>query len=425
MSGTDRARPPSKLGKNLNNRRHDHTSWLTHFVRGRDPDQDFPGTTEEEYLYYAGEELDPDAGAFDVLKAIIRLGGIKPGYSFRGGRTTIYGGKPAVCATEMPLYSLAKYAKSRAKQGNVSVYGIAFLKSEFYASGGRPAIYGLSTDDVSYVTNTDTSRILAESVLPRSEQYRYVAYNPALPRRRLDWSHEREWRWIPRHEQKDEIWAKEQNGLGPTPALPVFKGRIDGRHFTKVCIIVWSNDEAEDVRNLLTGLYLAGSNNYGTPFDKSLIERSSIIVLEAVVKAVEEGNDINSQTIEGLAAAQLLQPITITTPPPNAQEIVNAAYAEATRVSAAAHAAYEEEHGSSFSGFAHVHVATKDLTNPIVQYLLDNKMADGPFDSEVWISVPGVRGSGDAYRGEAVCAAVAKVFRDSFGIEVYVTVRDD
>ncbi|WP_181791668.1 hypothetical protein, partial [Myxococcus llanfairpwllgwyngyllgogerychwyrndrobwllllantysiliogogogochensis] len=123
-------------------------------------------------------------------------------------------------------------------------------------------------------------------------------------------------------------------------------------------IIVWSNDEAEDVRNLLTGLYLAGSNNYGTPFDKSLIERSSIIVLEAVVKAVEEGNDINSQTIEGLAAAQLLQPITITTPPPNAQEIVNAAYAEATRVSAAAHAAYEEEHGSSFSGFAHVHAVS-------------------------------------------------------------------
>ena len=409
----------------MNSRRHDHTSWLTHFVRGRNPDQDFPGATEEEYLFYAGEELEPDADAFDVLKAIIRLGGIKPGHSFRGDRTTIYGGKPAVCVTEMPLYALAKYAQSRATQGNVSAYGIAFLKSEFYASGGRPAIYGLSTDNVSYVKNTDKCRILADSVLPRSEQYRYVAYNPALSRGRLDWSHEREWRWIPRDERKDQIWAKEHDGLGSTPALPIFKGQIDGRHFTKVCVIVWSNDEAEEVRNLLTGLYLAGSNNYDTPFDKSLIERSRIIVLEEVVKAVEEGNDINAQTIEGLAAAKLLQSITITTPPPDAQKIVDAAYADATLVSAAAHAAYEEEHGSSFSGFAHVHVATTDLTNPIVQYLLDTKMAVGPFDNEVWISVPGVGGSGDRDRNEAVCKAVAQVFEDSFGIDVYITVRDD
>lgn len=413
------------LGKKLNNRRHDHTSWLTHFVRGRNPDQDFPGATEEEYLYYAGEELEPDAEAFDVLKAIIRLGGIKPGHSFRGDRTTIYGGKPAVCATEMPLYALAKYAQSRVKQGNVSAYGIAFLKSEFYASGGRPAIYGLSTDDVTYVVNTDKSRILAESVLPRSEQYRYVAYNPALPTRRLDWSHEREWRWIPRDEWKDQIWAKERDGLGPTPALPVFKGQIDGRHFTKVCVIVWSNDEANEVRNLLTGLYLAGSNNYDTPFDKSLIERSRIIVMEDVVKAVEEGNDINSQTIEGLTAAQLLQPITITTPPSNAKEIVDEAYAEAAKVVDAVGAEYDEAHGTSFSGYARVHLTTTDLTNPIVQYLLKTEMATGPFDDEVRIKVPGATGLGDKERGLEVCWAVLEVFEDKFGIDIHIDCRDD
>jgi hypothetical protein len=113
--------------------RHDHTRWLTHFVRDRLPEQDFPGESEDEAAYFEGGELEPDADAFSVLKTIIRLGGIIPGYSFRSGRTTIYGGRPAVCATEMPLYSFAQYVQSRNDPAKVSAYGIAFLKSEFYA----------------------------------------------------------------------------------------------------------------------------------------------------------------------------------------------------------------------------------------------------------------------------------------------------
>ena len=54
---------------------------------------------------------------------------------------------------------------------------------------------------------------------------------------------------------------------GPTPALPVFKGRIDGRQATRVCIIVWTQEEAEGIRRSLTGFYLAGNNNYDTRFD--------------------------------------------------------------------------------------------------------------------------------------------------------------
>jgi hypothetical protein len=98
----------------LNGMRQDHTNWLIHFVRDRLPEQDFPGETEEEYLHHVGAELEPDADAFCVLKTIIRLGGLYPGYSFRSGRTTIYGGEPVVCATEMPLYSFAKYVSDTA-----------------------------------------------------------------------------------------------------------------------------------------------------------------------------------------------------------------------------------------------------------------------------------------------------------------------
>src|SRR5690349_18006638 len=64
--------------------RHDHTRWLTHFVRDRVPDQDFADDRVKDGV---GGELGPDADAFSVLAAIIRLGGITPGYSFRNGRT--------------------------------------------------------------------------------------------------------------------------------------------------------------------------------------------------------------------------------------------------------------------------------------------------------------------------------------------------
>jgi hypothetical protein len=82
----------------------DHTNWLTHFVRDRLPEQDFPCTDEDD-AGFEGGELEPAAGVFSVLKNGHTIGGIIPGHPFLGGRTTIYGGEPAVCATEMPLYS--------------------------------------------------------------------------------------------------------------------------------------------------------------------------------------------------------------------------------------------------------------------------------------------------------------------------------
>src|SRR4051794_25119474 len=108
--------------------RHDHTSWLIHFVRNRNPEQDFPGQSEDDAKYFAGGELELDASAFQVLCSIIRLGGLIPGYSFRKGKTTLYGGDPVVCVTEMPLYAFASYVKQAATTGRVSAYGIAFLK---------------------------------------------------------------------------------------------------------------------------------------------------------------------------------------------------------------------------------------------------------------------------------------------------------
>jgi len=406
--------------------RHDHTQWLMHFVRDRIPEQDCPGQTEEEYMYYAGGELEQDASAFSVLRAIIRLGGIRPGHSFRNERTTIYGGQPALCVTEMPLYSFADYARSRNDSSKVSAYGIAVLKSEFYAAGGRPAIYGLSTDNISMVQNHSTVRILPDPVLPRSEQYRYVAYNPSSKSAWIDWSHEREWRWIPRDEETDQIWVKDHHDIiGPVPALPLFKGKLEhDSPISRVCVIVWTKAEAAEIQELLTALYLAESNNYGTVFDRNVIVNSKIIILSDVIAAVEGGKKLEAQTIEGLDAADLLESIVIAVEPPDAEKRAINAFKMATRAAADAQSKFREKHGrgNGFCGFAHP--TTTDVTNPMVQYLLSKKMASGPFDGRVWIDVP-MEFEQSLDFAEAGCEAAAKSLAGSLGIEVYVESKYD
>jgi hypothetical protein len=407
-------------------KRHDHTRWLIHFVRDRDPEQDFPGEDEDTAGRFIGGELEMDASGFDVLKTIVRLGGLIPGYSFRGARTTIYGGQPAVCATEMPLYSFAKYATAKADPAKVSAYGIAFLKSEFFAAGGRHAIYGLSTPSPSHITNTSTRRIFTDDVLPQAEQYRYVAYNPSQSHW-IDWSHEREWRWVARDDDLDEVWCRSYDDtLGPVPALPLFKGTIDGRPFTRLCLIVWTAEEAEELKEMLTGFYLAGSNNYDTPFDKKLIAASRIIVLKDVVDAVENGSDLDAQTIEGLGQANLLMPIALHSPPANAKATVDAALKVAATAGKAAADAYIAEYPTDEGACGFAQATTYEVTNPIVQCLLANGHASGPYDGKVAISVPGTwppRQSID-YQ-EKIMSVVADSLSHSLGITVYMDSRLD
>lgn len=406
--------------------RHDHTDWVTHFVRDRLPDQDFPGDDAEESGYYHGGELEPNAEAFSVLKAIIRLGGITPGYSFRGGRTTIYGGQPAVCATEMPLYSFAQYARNRGDSAKVSAYGISFLKSEFYQAGGRPVIYGLSIDKPPFVENTSTRRIFHESVLPVAEQYRFVAYNPSGSSKWVDWSHEREWRWVPQDEEQDEIWAQGYDGtFDSTPALPLFKGRLEGRPFSRVCIIVWTKEEANEIREMLTGFYLAGSNNYDTPFDKKLIAASRIIVLQDAVDLVEGGKDLEAQTIEGLQAANLLAPIALPDPPANAVVLVKDAMEKAGAAAKAAALAYFQKYGDNgYCGYANA--VTYEVTSPIVQYMLKEGLASGPFDGRVHINFPKDYPACQTLDyDEAACEAAAQVLSAELGVSVHCESRGD
>lgn len=400
--------------------RHDHTEWLIHFVRDRVPEQDFP-VAEDEANLYAGGELEFDASAFCVLKTIIRLGGLIPGHSFRSGRTTIYGGKPAVCATEMPIYSFSEYVRQRGETGAVAAYGIAFLKSEFYSAGGRPVIYGLSNEKVQYKINTSTSRIFDNLVLPLQEQYRYVAYNPA-GKNWLDWSHEREWRWIAQNDENDYILCKDSNGaLGPTPGLPLFAGPEHGRAFTKLCIIVCDEKEAREIQELLTGFYFAGSNNYDTPFSRSLIENSVIIMLDKLIAAVENGRDLNAQTIEGLQSENLCYPVVIADIGNDTESKIRTALDKATEVGAIAAKGFIKKYNIDYGACGFVNVVSYEITSPIIQCMLRYGLAAGPYDGKTIVNIKEEwqRSQSIDYK-EHIYTAVCKSLSDDFGIKFYV-----
>ncbi|MCI5220340.1 MAG: hypothetical protein D3914_14395 [Candidatus Electrothrix sp. LOE2] len=368
--------------------RHDQTQWLIHFVRDLDIDQDFPEIREGEFDYFARCELQyGDTTAFSVLKTVVRLGGLIAGYSFRNGKTTIYGEHPVVCATEMPLYSFAQYTRDRASVRDISAYGIAFLKSEFYEAGGRPVIYGLS-QQYEYKRNDSFCRIIRPEYLPVQEQYRYVVYNPTSTNW-IDWSHEREWRWKVKCPDRDYIWCTVREDLETTqlPGVPLFRGKLYGGVFTKLCVIVWNHREAEEIQELLTGFYLAGANNYSTPFDSNLLEKSTIIVLEDVVDAVENRKELNAQTIEGLEKAHLLGSIILTEPPQNAAQLIDSAFQAASSVGEKAAVEFIEKYNNynGLSGYATV--STYEIMNPLIQFMIRNGKASGPYDGIVDINI--------------------------------------
>lgn len=406
--------------------RHDHTKWLIHFVRNRVPEQDFPGENEEEVDYFAGGELEYDANALYVLKTIIRLGGLIPGHSFRSGRTTIYGGYPAVCATEMPLYSFAMYAKQTGNKEKVSAYGIAFLKSEFYAAGGRPAIYGLAAENVSYERNEAYCRIIDRNILPIDEQYRYVAYSPSGSRW-IDWSHEREWRWKVNNPDRDYVWAKDGSGCyGPIGGLPLFRGIKEGAFFSRLCVIVWNREEAKQIQELLTGFYIAGYNNYDTPFDRGVISNTRIIILEDVIDAVEKGGDLDAQTIEGLEEVNLVNPVILQVAPANTLVLIEQAFKAASVAGQNAASAHIQKHPVDSGSCGYANAVTHDVTNPLVQYMIANGLASGPFDGRVHIKVNGdwpFRQSIDY--NEDVNRAIAESLALNLGIKVWMESRLD
>lgn len=285
--------------------RTDVSAWLIHFVRNRDPSNHAPADADpDEYFALAGDRLALDDTAPAVLQNIIDEGCLVPGYSFRNGKTTIYGGQPVVCFTEAPLYDFVKYVRERGQPNRCSTYGVCLLKEEAFAAGGRPCIYGLADVGVPRLVQEDGyRRIIDSSILPLREQYRYVAYDPTRAKP-LDWTHEREWRWTPSHQDAHSVWREGPNGVGLYPGLPLFRGRDNGGFFSRVGFLVGTRDEAERLAKKLLGYRDARCNNLGEEFDPEVLGTAFVVALDEVEAQVESGTMRKSLRIEDLAESQ-------------------------------------------------------------------------------------------------------------------------
>lgn len=309
----------------IQRQRLDLSEWVIHFVHDRKPEDD-PSTLAdiaqlEGYMgdmrlpdyyddYGQGKHIiaeyeeneysiEEDAPAFSVLKKILHDGFIKSSWSLRDMRPTIYGPKSAVCFTEMPLYALLVYARSRRASGYVGNHGIAFRRNELFAAGARPVIYGLSTPHKE--TGTDEKgvcrgRLLsADTGIGIQEQYRYVATD--LPKvygrghKFIDWTHEREWRW-----------ALPYDILG-VPGLPFFLSKKYADFFTEIIIIVPTDEEMEDVLMHLKTLYDAGSTNAGREYDCPKIAAARVLSLESIARM--QSMDISYMKIDDLPVKQM------------------------------------------------------------------------------------------------------------------------
>ena len=220
--------------------------------------------SDEEY------PIDPDPDALQVLLKIITDGHIRASWAFRNRRPTIYGPRAAVCFTEMPLYALLEYAKQR-RDDSVKNYAVGVLKSELFSAGGRPVIYGLSGQHAEITSNqslgqTWPRKLSASCGIAEEEQYRYVAMS-SDPNRPIDWSHEREWRWV---DLQDRCSC---------PGLPIWLSE-EAISFSRIFVIVPNAEESARVLDRLKELYDAGVNDFDQPFSKAALENTFVISLD-------------------------------------------------------------------------------------------------------------------------------------------------
>jgi hypothetical protein len=280
----------------MNETRKDITDWLIHFTKD---------VNEESTVDIFHEHLDEDNQpyklldysnqlpngiseftAFEILKNIVSECGIRYGYSFRKNKTTLYGGDPVICMTEMPLKSFLEYAKTR-NSDSIDTYGIAITKNSAYKYGARPVIYGLSQDKFKYIENSQHKRILPSEILPLQEQYRLVSYNPE---HKIDWTHEREWRIKKKHEIYNHIYVENGIDLEEIEVLNIFE---EDSPCENIILIVNSSSEAEEIFDQVLILQDSGSNNYGNEFLPNSI---SILVIEKITE-----KDLNVTKIEDLS----------------------------------------------------------------------------------------------------------------------------
>lgn len=280
--------------KGITKNRLDLSDWIIHFVHdksteerpdwivnpcgygfGEDGQEDvdehiMASEWEAENMDFSYKESDK-LTAFEVLKLILSMGYIRAGFSYRKQRKTIYGNRPSICFTEMPLHALIQYSKNRSNSNFLSSYAIAFPREELFKFGARNVIYGL-TNEHREAEEPDPyydrwHRNLAQSCgLGLHEQYRYV-YTKISDYKRIDWSHEREWRLACDYDFYQKVglnFLLEEEDSNPI------------KRFSQIAVIVNTESEADELINHLAQYYHGDLYLYST----EIVNRIKVVSLE-------------------------------------------------------------------------------------------------------------------------------------------------
>lgn len=175
-----------------NNIRFDLSDYLIHFFR----DVDLNSGSSINLPEHCGFNSQHHANLIDaryLLRLSLRNYKLFASWSYRNGQRTVYGDSPAVCFTDMPIAAYLDTGMKRlGRNEKIGLYALVFPKSHMFNAGSRPAIYALdNASSITWYSRGGDERIIHESLLPLIEQYRYVTYIP----QKVDWTHEREWRW--------------------------------------------------------------------------------------------------------------------------------------------------------------------------------------------------------------------------------------
>ena len=299
--------------RNITKNRTDLSEWILHFVHDRENDQrpkyvidpcgyafgeDGEEEVDEHLLAseWEAENMDFDTKesdkipAFNVLKLILAMGYIRGGFSYRKERKTIYGNRPAICFTEMPLHSLIHYSKNRSQTNLTSSYAIAFPRAELFKLGARNVLYGLTNEHKEADKGDqffDTwHRNLAQSCgIGLHEQYRYV-YTKLENYGGVDWTHEREWRLACEYGDYTKVGLNFL--LKNESSNPI-------KLFSQIVVIVNTEEETEELINHLDQYY------HGDIFDYSsqMVEKIKIISLEYLSTIPDV--DLNNISIDNIS----------------------------------------------------------------------------------------------------------------------------
>ncbi|EEM1294329.1 DUF4427 domain-containing protein [Salmonella enterica subsp. enterica serovar Infantis] len=212
-----------------NNIRFDLSDYLIHFFRDVDLE-----TGSHIYLpEHCGFNNQHHACFIDakyLLRLSLRSHKIFSSWSYRNGQRTVYGDSPVVCFTDMPIAAYLETGVRRLeRKEKIGLYAIVLPKEQMFNYGARPVIYGLDQHNNARCSQgRNGKRILDETALPLIEQYRYVTYVPG----KIDWTHEREWRWPYRGDIKNFLNHIKEYGIPEniesTPGFDFKSSEING-----------------------------------------------------------------------------------------------------------------------------------------------------------------------------------------------------